>query len=172
MLTQTQLAIKKFRDYVIQQSRSNLTKGNKNVTKKLYNSLKGEIVNDDKYSLVGFSMDFYGLVQDKGIRGAKSSAKAPTSPYSFKNKMPPIAGIEKWVKQRGLKGRDKKGRYIKDRSLAFLIARSIFEKGMKPSLFFTKPFEAGYKKYIDVDLVKAFGQDVGTIISYNLKDIK
>ena len=28
------------------------------------------------------------------------------------------------------------------------------------------------KKYIDVDLLKAFGQDVETIIDYNLKDIK
>jgi hypothetical protein len=39
-------------------------------------------------------------------------------------------------------------------------------------LFFTKPFEAGYKKYIDTDLIKAFGQDIETMVDYNLKDIK
>jgi hypothetical protein len=37
---------------------------------------------------------------------------------------------------------------------------------------FTKPFEEGYKKYIDTDLIKAFGQDIDTMIDYNLKDIK
>jgi hypothetical protein len=51
----------------------------------------------------------------------------------------------------------------------YLISRSIFQKGIKPSLFFTKPFEAGYKKYIDTDLFKAFGQDLDTIVDVNLK---
>jgi hypothetical protein len=54
-------------------------------------------------------------------------------------------------------------------STAWLITRSIYSKGIKPSLFFTKPFEKGYMKYIDVDLIKAFSQDVDTIIDYNLK---
>jgi hypothetical protein len=108
------------------------------------------------------------LFVDKGVKGSKSSAKAPNSPYSFKSKMPPVAVIAKWVKRRGLKGRDKEGKFIKDNTLAYLIARSIFQKGMKPSLFFTKPFEAGYKKYIDIDLLKSFGDDLDTMIDVNL----
>ena len=36
---EVQNELNKFAKYVIQQSRSNLTKGNKNVTKDLYNSL-------------------------------------------------------------------------------------------------------------------------------------
>jgi hypothetical protein len=168
MLEQTQATLLKFRNYVIQQSRSNLTKNRKNDTKKLYNSLKGEIVTENNYSIVGFSMDLHGLFVDKGVKGSKSSAKAPNSPYSFKSKMPPVAVIAKWVKRRGLKGRDKNGRFIKDNTLAYLISRSIFQKGMKPSLFFTKPFEAGYKKYIDIDLLKSFGDDLDTMIDVNL----
>jgi hypothetical protein len=168
MLEQTQATLLRFRNYVIQQSRSNLTKNRKNDTKKLYNSLKGEVVTEDNYSIVGFSMDLHGLFVDKGVKGSKSSAKAPNSPYSFKSKMPPVAVIAKWVKRRGLKGRDKNGRFIKDNTLAYLIARSIFQKGMKPSLFFTKPFEAGYKKYIDIDLIKAFGEDIETMVDVNL----
>ena len=168
MLEQTQATLLKFRNYVIQQSRSNLTKNRKNDTKKLYNSLKGEVVTEDNYSIVGFSMDLHGLFVDKGVKGSKSSAKAPNSPYSFKSKMPPVAVIAKWVKRRGLKGRDKNGRFIKDNTLAYLISRSIFQKGMKPSLFFTKPFEAGYKKYIDIDLLKSFGDDLDTMIDVNL----
>jgi len=168
MLEQTQATLLRFRNYVIQQSRSNLTKNRKNDTKKLYNSLKGEVVTENNYSIVGFSMDLHGLFVDKGVKGSISSAKAPNSPYSFKSKMPPVAVIAKWVKRRGLKGRDKEGKFIKDNTLAYLIARSIFQKGMKPSLFFTKPFEAGYKKYIDIDLLKSFGDDLDTMIDVNL----
>lgn len=175
-MTEVDNVIKKFRDYVIQQARSNLTKGGKNVTKKLYDSLKGEIVTENKFSIVGFSMDDYGAFQDKGVKGKSSSAKAPNSPFKFGSGTGPkgglTKGIEKWVRTKGFQFRDKtSGKFMSYQATAFLITRSIFHKGIKPSLFFTKPFEAGYKKYIDVDLVKAFGQDVETMVDYNLKDI-
>ena len=176
-MTEVDAVIKKFRDYVIQQARSNLTKGGKNVTKKLYDSLKGEIVSENGFSIVGFSMDDYGAFQDKGVKGKTSSAKAPNSPFKFGSgtgkKGGLTAGIKKWVILKGFQFRDKKsGKFLSYESTAYLITRSIFHKGIKPSLFFTKPFEAGYKKYIDVDLLKAFGQDVETMIDYNLNDLK
>jgi len=176
-MTEVDNVIKKFRDYVIQQSRSNLTKGGKNVSKKLYDSLKGEIVTENGFSIVGFSMDDYGAFQDKGVRGKSSSAKAPNSPFKFGSgtgkKGGLTQGINKWVRTKGFQFRDKtSGKFMSYQATAFLITRSIFHKGIKPSLFFTKPFEAGYKKYIDVDLIKAFGQDVETMVDYNLKDIK
>ena len=176
-MTEVDNVIKKFRDYVIQQSRSNLTKGGKNVSKKLYNSLKGEIVTENGFSIVGFSMDDYGSFQDKGVKGKTSSAKAPNSPFKFGSGTGPkgglTKGIDKWVRLKGFQFRDKtSGKFMSYQATAFLITRSIFHKGIKPSLFFTKPFEAGYKKYIDVDLMKAFGQDVETMVDYNLKDIK
>ena len=176
-MTEVDNVIKKFRDYVIQQARSNLSKGGKNVTKKLYDSLKGEIVTENKFSIVGFSMDDYGAFQDKGVKGKSSSAKAPNSPFKFGSgtgqKGGLTKGIEKWVRLKGFQFRDKtSGKFMSYQATAFLITRSIFHKGIKPSLFFTKPFEAGYKKYIDVDLLKAFGQDVETMVDYNLKNIK
>jgi hypothetical protein len=176
-MTEVDNVIKKFRDYVIQQSRSNLTKGGKNITKKLYDSLKGEIVTDKGFSIVGFSMDDYGAFQDKGVRGKSSSAKAPNSPFKFGSgtgrKGGLTQGINKWVRTKGFQFRDKtSGKFMSYQATASLITRSIFHKGIKPSLFFTKPFEAGYKKYIDVDLLKAFGQDVETMVDVNLKNIK
>jgi len=169
--------IKRFRDYVIQQSRSNLTKSGHNNTKSLYNSIKGEIVNDKGYTIVGFQMDDYGMFVDKGVKGKTSSLKAPDSPFKFGSgtgkKGGLTKGINKWVKQKGFQFRDRKsGKFLSYDSTAYLITRSIFHKGIKPSLFFTKPFEAGYKKYIDVDLIKAFSHDVETMVDYNLKDIK
>jgi len=173
--------IKMFRDYVIREAKDNLKRGGQygsyNNTSTLSNSIKGEIITEDKFSIVGFTMADYGSFRDKGVKGKTSSAKAPNSPFKFGKGTGPkgglTQGINKWVRQRRFQFRDKKnGRFLSYQATAFLITRSIFHKGIKPSLFFTKPFEAGYKKYIDVDLVKAFGQDVETMVDYNLKDIK
>jgi hypothetical protein len=176
-MLEVEATIKRFRDYVIQQSRSNLTKSGHNNTKGLYNSIKGEVITENGYSIVGFSMDDYGMFVDKGVKGKSSSLKAPNSPFKFGSgtgrKGGLTQGINKWVKQKRFQFKDRKtGKFMSYESTAYLITRSIFHNGIKPSLFFTKPFEAGYKKYIDVDLIKAFGQDVETIIDYNLKDIK
>jgi hypothetical protein len=168
--------IQMFRDYVIREAKDNLKRTGHNNTSSLANSLKGEIVVDDKYAIVGFKMNDYGTFVDLGVKGKTSSNRAPNSPYKFGSgtgrKGGLTQGINKWVKQKGFQFRDKKGRLLSYESTAYLITRAIFNKGIKPSLFFTKPFEAGYKKYIDVDLLKAFGQDIDTIIDYNLKDIK
>jgi hypothetical protein len=166
--------LKRFRDYVIQQSRSNLSKGGKNVSKELYNSLKGEILSENNYSLVGFSMAEYGQFQDQGVKGKSSSAKAPNSPFRFGTGTGKKGGLTnsilKWVQARRIQFKDKKsGKFMSYKSTGYLISRSIFHKGIKPSMFFTKPFEAGYKKYIDTDLFKAFGQDLDTIVDVNLK---
>jgi len=176
-MLEVEKVITKFRDYVIQQSRSNLSKSSKNNSKALYNSLKGEVVTENNYTIVGFQMADYGTFVDLGVKGKTSSNKAPNSPYKFGSgtgrKGGLTQGINQWVKQKGFQFRDRKsGRFLSYESTAYLITRSIFQKGIKPSLFFTKPFEAGYKKYIDVDLMKAFGKDIDKIVDYNFKDIR
>jgi len=75
-LSQTQATIKRFRDYVVSQAKANLTRQGKNVSKSLYNSIKGEIVSEQNYSIVGFIMDEHGAYQDQGVRGKFSSANA------------------------------------------------------------------------------------------------
>lgn len=176
-LKEVNAVLKRFRDYVIQQSRSNLSKSDKNVSKELYNSLKGEILTEDNYSIVGFSMAEYGQFQDQGVRGKSSSAKAPNSPFRFGSGKGKKGGLTnsilEWVQAKRFQFRNKEnGKFMSYQQTGYLISRSIFQKGIKPSLFFTKPFEAGYKKYIDTDLMKAFGQDIDTMIDYNLNNIK
>ena len=85
--------------------------------------------------------------------------------------MPPSKVFEQWVKNKGIKGRDKKGRFITTKSLTFLIARGIFNNGIKPSLFFTKPFENEYKK-LSNDLVEAFGLDIDEFLKYTVNGTK
>jgi hypothetical protein len=50
----------------------------------------------------------------------------------------PIEEIEKWIKSRGLTGRDKKGRFIKRKSFAFGIQTNIKKFGIRPSNFLDK----------------------------------
>jgi hypothetical protein len=189
-LKEVEQVLKRFKDYVIQQSRSNLSKAGKADSKELYNSLKGEVITEDNYSIVGFSMAEYGQFVDKGVKGkdpSKVSAnakirgqQAPNSPYrfgsgNFRGKWSQFTNrIEKWAKNKNIRLRDEKGKFKEGnyKTIAQIIARNIYSRGIKPSLFFTKPFEAGYKKYIDTDLMEAFGQDVDTMVDYNLKDIK
>ena len=54
------------------------------------------------------------------------------------------------------------------KTLQFLIARSIYQNGLKPSLFFTKPFEKHYKD-LPVVLEKAFELDVDEFIDFVTK---
>ena len=152
--------LNKFAKYVIQQSRSNLSKSDKNDTKGLYNSLKGNVSVNEKGANLSFKMADYGKFKDKGVRGKSSSAKAPNSPFKFGSGTGKKGGltnsINKWVKRKGIQFRDRKsGRYLSYKSTAFLISRSIYQKGIKPSLFFTKPFVAAFKRLPD-ELIEAY----------------
>jgi hypothetical protein len=138
-LKDTQDALNAFGRYVVQQSRSKLTQSNKNVSKRLYESLGYELkVMPSSFSMA-FLMENYGEYQDKGVSGTEVKYNTP---YKYTNKMPPPSAFSQWVVRKGLKGtRDASGRFVSRKGLQFAIAKSIFKKGIKPSLFFTKPFE-------------------------------
>lgn len=157
-----------FAKYVIQQSRSNLTKQGKNVDKKLYNSLDAEIEVGANSFRLDFLMEQYGLFQDQGVSGTK---RKYDTPFSYKSKMPPAKPITDWVTKKRFQFRKDNGKFMSYQQTSYLIRSSIFKKGIKPSLFFTKPFEAAFKNLPD-ELVEAFGLDVENLIKYSLKDIK
>jgi hypothetical protein len=142
---------------VVQQSRTNLTKGKKNASKRLYDSIEYQVnVGANDLSVI-FSMEDYGKFQDLGVSGVK---KKYNTPYSYKDKMPPAKAFSDWVVRKGLKGiRDEKGRFIKRKSLQYIIARSVYTKGIKPSLFFTKPFERAFER-LPQELQEKFGIDL------------
>jgi len=162
-----QKELDKFKRYVVQQSRSNLTKGGKNVNKKLYNSIDGEAISSKNSLRLAFEMEDYGTFQDLGVKGKTSSAKAPNSPYKFGSgtgkKGGLTEGINKWVRARRFQFRDRKGKFLSFDSTAFLVTRSIYNKGIKPSFFFTKPFEKAFERLPD-DIIEAYGLDVESLI--------
>jgi hypothetical protein len=157
-----QEALEDFKKYVIQQARTNLTKGKKNVDKNLYNSLQGFVEKSPAGFRLYFEMEDYGMFQDKGVSGKN---KKYDTPFSYKNKKPPIGPLAEWAKKKNIRLRDEQGRFKKGNynTIGFLISRSIFEKGIKPSLFFTKPFERAFKR-LPEDLAEAFGNDIKNMI--------
>ena len=161
-LKETGEALNKFAKYVIQQARTNLTKGKKNVTKDLYNSLDYNInINPNNVNVI-FEMEDYGMFQDLGVSGTK---KKYNTPYSYTTKMPPTKAFSQWVVRKGLEGtRDKKtGRFLTRKSLQYAVATNIFKYGIKPSMFFTKPFERAFEN-LPPELQESFGIDIENVI--------
>lgn len=159
------IAIEKFQKYVIQQARSNLSKQKKNYTKSTYDSLKSEQISEDGFTLVNFEMNDYGFFQDEGVNG---KLKQYGSRFSFKDKMPPIKPLAEWAKKKNIRLRDDKGKFKKGNfnTIGFLIARSIFKKGIKPSLFFTKAFNMGVDRLIGKDLGIAIDKDLSILLDF------
>lgn len=158
-----------FANEVINRSKSNLTQKKKNVNKRLYNSLDYELRVSKKNNFsLSFLMEDYGTFIDKGVKGRDSSAKAPNSPYQFKNKMPPLKALDGWVIKRGLATRDKKGRFTSRESLKFAIAKNIQLKGIETTNFFTKPFENAFKR-LPEDIVNAYALEVEAFLKFTLK---
>ena len=148
-------ALEKYGKYVVQQARSNLTKKKQNASKELYNSLSFKV---QKNSVL-FDMLEYGAFQDEGVKGKKSTyPQSSASPFKYKNKIPPSSVFDKWSIRRGIAPRDKQGRFISRKSLNYLLARSIYNKGIRATMFFTKPFEAGLDKFSD-EIVLGFVED-------------
>ena len=158
-------ALEEFRDKVIEESKQNLQKSGKGGGN-LENSIKGgEVKVTDRSLQFEIEMAEYGTFQDKGVSGVK---KKYNTPYSYKSKMPPPSKLDKWTVKKGIAPRDEKGRFIKRKSLDFLIARSIFYNGIKPSLFFTKPF-LKYSKELPTELEVAFGLDAESFLEFTTK---
>jgi len=165
MLSNVEDELNAFRKHVITEARKNLTRNKKNASKTLYNDMNSFLkVSKNSFEL-GFEMPIYGQFQDQGVSGIK---KKYDTPFSYKKKMPPLDVFEAWIKRKGIKGRDKRGRFITNKSLSYLIARSVFNNGIKPSLFFTRPFELAYKRLGD-DIIEAFGLDIDEFLKYTLK---
>lgn len=159
--------LSRFAKYVIKQSRTRLTREKKNASKRLHKSLDYDLnVSKNSFSL-SFLMEDYGMFQDQGVSGVK---KKYNTPFSYKTKRPPSKVFDKWTIRKGIAPRDKEGKFISRKSLNYLIARSVYMNGIKPSLFFTKPFEAAFKNMPD-DLIEKFGLQVDEFLEFTTNNL-
>ena len=151
---------------IIEQAKKILKAKKKNVSGKLLGSLKYKLKVDKN----GFNLSFQGAKHanfiDKGVSGKEKRQyfkdifnKRRQSPFRYKSKQPPSSVLDKWIVRKGLAPRTKTGQFMKRKSLAFLIARSIKKKGIGSTSFFSNSVYTQYKKF-KPKLLSAFKQDL------------
>ena len=129
---------KKWAQKVVTNAKSILLRNKKLATGKLYNSITYNVSSDGDIS---FSYAEEGKYVESGRRrGAR---------------FPPPAPILRWIKVKGIKGRDPKtGRFIKDTALVFLFQRAISRDGIKPVPFMQLAIDKATQQLM-VDLEKS-----------------
>ena len=160
--------------FLVNQSKANLKQEKQIVSGALYNSIKQKVTTGvGSFDLSIFAKDYAKFI-DQGVQGTGSGNKAPNSPYRFGSgtgkKGGLTDGIEKWIKRSGIKGRDKNtGRFITQKSLQHLIVRSIWFRGIAPSMFLTKALNQ-VMKYLPDDILKAYAIDLEGQIYNDIKN--
>ena len=164
----------------LQKLGNNVVKEGKGVLRKTKKS-SGTLYNDFDYLVTkqqdsvtlefefGGAEDYWQFVDEgvKGVGGFKGSGRARGQGSKFRFGSGKFGGtwnkfkknIKNWIRKKGLKGRDAKGRFIKIESFAFLIQRSIFQRGLSRTQFFSKPFTEQLNKQTD-NITKAFADDL------------
>lgn len=135
-----------------------------------------------------FVNDYYKFV-DQGVQGTGPNSRNTRSPYKYRDKMPPIVEILKWVRknvnaarnedqQRKLSKLQKKRRSVSSmakamqpRTLAFLIARKIKRQGLPYTGFWERSVNETFKDF-DIKMSEALGIDIRVNLENMVKEIK
>ena len=153
---------------VVNQSKGNLQRAGKGG--KLEDSIYFKVVPEGDGFVLQFYMSIYGQYVDKGVSGTQVKrtfkdykSKTIKSPYSYKNSkghsQPPSKALDKWVVRKGIAPRDASGKFLKRKTITFLIARSIGRKGIQGISFFQKPLGLGLKQF-GKDLLGSVKEDI------------
>lgn len=164
--SELQIELEKFRDQVIEEAKENLRRLGKDGGK-LIDSIEGRVQANENSFEMEFSMEDYGIFQDKGVSGKR---KKYNTEFTYKDKMPPPRAFDKWIVRKGIAPRNK-GKFASRKSLQFMIARGVYMNGIKPSLFFTKPFEKAFDK-LPESLVVKYGLDCSKLFNQTIKQPK
>jgi len=186
-------ALNAFAKYVIQQSRNELTKQGK-ADGDLYKTLGGQVSKTAKGFKLVMEMEDYGKFQDRGVKGADPSRLSPNakitgqqaanSPFRFGTKSSAgtfkqfVKRMSLFAKQKNIRFREFKtvkgkrvstGRYAKGGfdAVGYIIASNIYNRGIKPSMFFTTPFKKAFAR-LPEELIKAYSVGIEKQIQVNI----
>ena len=149
-------ATNKFAKKVVKETRGNLTRSRANAGQNLWRSIRYRF----KDGRLSFYMEGYGAFVDRGVTGhgqnrwkgwkPRGTIHSSLSGYSFKiGPVGPEAdkSFRDWIRARGIKVRDKQGRFVKASTASFLIRRSVGYHGIKPRSFFTDAWTKLFPEY-------------------------
>lgn len=94
---------------------------NKVASGTLARSVEVQVQQKNDYTVIQVLIEEYGQWVQSGRMAGKGFV--------------PVGSLMRWIKQRGLKGRDKKGRYMTDKSFAYAIQKNINKFGIRPANF-------------------------------------
>ncbi len=174
-----------FGKYMVTESQKNLQTDKKGGGP-LYNSITYDVDDSNGKFVFTFSMQDYGEFQDKGVKGADPSKlspnaqikgqQAPNSPYRFGSGSAKgtwktfVQSVAAWAQIKNIRLRQYKtvngvrkstGKFAKGNyeSIGYVIAKNIYNRGLKPSFFYTKPFNKAFEQLPD-ELFESFAIDV------------
>ena len=163
-----------YAEYVVDSAKKNLVDERKSLGD-LYKSVSYKYEKSQNLFLLDFLMEDYGTFVDKGVRGKTSTypeTSAALSQFQYGSGNFPkgglTEGIKGWLEKKRFQWRDKKGKFMSYDTMTYLIARSIYNKGLKANLFFTTPFELGLQN-LPKQLTDAFSLDIENAIILGLK---
>lgn len=109
------------------------------ISRNLAQSITFKVSSSEVSAKISIEMPRHADFINEGVRGNKGTKPgAENSPYQFRDKMPPVrvfTGMNSWISQHGIDVGQSKGKSMSDKikrqkSLAFLIARSIKDRGI------------------------------------------
>ena len=183
---ETERVLTEFADFVTKESKNNLAKNGSNASSSLSNSIDSFVKVSANSIDVDIIMESYGRFVDRGVtgkgdsnfKGKQKTVQRSLSGFRFGSGNFKGKGeqwkkrIDTWMFSRGIAPRDfKTGRFIKRDTANFLIRRSIFQHGIKPTKFLTTPFEKAFAK-LEGEIGEAYGLDVVNFMKFTLKTDK
>lgn len=181
---------KDFGEYMVRESQKNL-KRDKKGGGPLYNSLSYKVTDEPNKIVFDFFMEDYGLFQDQGVKGANPSKvssnaqitgqQAPNSPFRFGSGSKKgtwknfVQSVSAWAQIKNIRlrqytykdgkkvstGKFAKGNY---ETIGQVIAKNIYNRGLKPSFFYTEPFNKAFEN-LPNELFDKFAIDIVNAIN-------
>ena len=152
--------VKKWLDGVIKLAKQNLANSGAIASDSLSASIDFEPISltDTSFVVAIVANDYWKFV-DLGVKGAKSSSRAPNSPFQYRDKRPPIRPLQEWIafKSIPLQGRDK---IAANRSFAINIARKISREGLRATNFMSNAVTEDMVAVLTENIAEVLGKSI------------
>lgn len=158
----TKLVLDTFGKQFIDAYRSGLDAKNANASRDLYNSLNFEIKTGKQSISLDILLNDYWKYLEYGCKGTETSYPEAYYPAHF----PPTKAIEEWIKIKPVIPEQRNGKLPTQKQLAYLISRSIYQKGIEPRFIFRDSVDDIWEQLKDA-LNEAIEKDVEN----NIKEI-
>jgi hypothetical protein len=151
---------------VIKLAKQNLANSGAIASDSLSASIQFEPISltDTSFVVAIVANDYWKFV-DLGVKGAKSSNRAPNSPFSYRDKKPiwkhrpPVRKIQEWIafKSIPLQGRDK---IAANRALAINISNKIWREGLKATNFMSNAVTEDMVAVLTENIAEVLGKSI------------